>query len=163
MQLPAGAVHGRAPWAHGAPGGDRWPGSHGVRGWRNTVEIVLFEISNSMKPYPSVFHSYTNNTRPVIGFFEPTKNSMRFPTVSRQPLTAAPSGGERSGLAVKRPARPAWLRRRVFAPETRRSMLRQRPDESHCGPQRADRASQIQTLATRITRSLTTCSVLRHM
>ena len=30
----------------------------GVRGWRHTVEIVLFEISNSMKPYPSVVHAY---------------------------------------------------------------------------------------------------------
>ena len=28
-----------------------------MRGWRNTVEIVLFEISNSMKPYPSVVHA----------------------------------------------------------------------------------------------------------
>ena len=38
-------------------------------GWRNTVEIVLFEISNSMKPYPSVFHADTNNMRPVIVSF----------------------------------------------------------------------------------------------
>ena len=31
-----------------------------LRGWRNTVEIVLFEISNAMKPYPSVFtHTHT--------------------------------------------------------------------------------------------------------
>ena len=41
------------------------------RGWRNTVEIViLFEISNSMKPYPCVFHAYTTKLRPVIGFFD---------------------------------------------------------------------------------------------
>ena len=26
-----------------------------VRGWRHTVDIVLFEISNSMKPYPLCF------------------------------------------------------------------------------------------------------------
>ena len=42
-----------------------------MSGWRNTVEVVLFEISNSMKPYPPVFHSYTNKLRPVIGIFEP--------------------------------------------------------------------------------------------
>ena len=29
-----------------------------VRGWRSTVEIVLLEISNSMKPYASVFHTF---------------------------------------------------------------------------------------------------------
>ena len=42
-----------------------------MRGWRNTVEIVLFEISNSMNPYPSVCHAYTGQVRPVIGLFEP--------------------------------------------------------------------------------------------
>ena len=60
-----------------------------LRGWRNTVEIVLFEISNSTKLYPSVFHAYvayTNNMRLVIGFLG-QQNSMRFPTVFRQPLT----------------------------------------------------------------------------
>ena len=41
-----------------------------MRGWRNTVDIVLFEISNSMKPYPSV-HAYSSKMGPVIGFFEP--------------------------------------------------------------------------------------------
>ena len=40
-----------------------------LRGWRNTVEIVLFEISSSMKPYSSVFHAYTRELGPVIGFF----------------------------------------------------------------------------------------------
>ena len=43
------------------------------RGRRSTVEIVLFEISNSMKPYPSVFHACTNRLRPVKGFVEPNK------------------------------------------------------------------------------------------
>ena len=42
-----------------------------VRGWRNTVKIVLFETSNSMKPYPSVVHAYTNRMRPATGFVEP--------------------------------------------------------------------------------------------
>ena len=43
--------------------------SHAIlRGWRNTVELVLFEILNSMKLYPSVFHAYTYNMRPVTGF-----------------------------------------------------------------------------------------------
>ena len=27
-----------------------------LRGWRNTAELVLFAISNSMKPYPFLFH-----------------------------------------------------------------------------------------------------------
>ena len=53
-----------------------------VRGWQNTVEIVLFEISNSMKPYPSVFHTYINHVRPMVGFLSQTI-SMRFPTVFR--------------------------------------------------------------------------------
>ena len=29
-----------------------------MRGWRNAVETVLFESSNSMKSYPSAFHTY---------------------------------------------------------------------------------------------------------
>ena len=58
-----------------------------MRSWRNTVEIVLFEISNSMKPYPSVVHAYTSKLRPVICCLS-QNNSMRFPTVFRQPLTA---------------------------------------------------------------------------
>ena len=45
-----------------------------MRGWQNTVEIVLFEISNSMKPYPSAFHAYTNKSRPVIRFSEPKQH-----------------------------------------------------------------------------------------
>ena len=31
-------------------------------------EIVVFEISNSMKPCPSAFHAYTSTLRPAIGF-----------------------------------------------------------------------------------------------
>ena len=46
-------------------------GSGDVRGWRNTVEIILFEISNSMKPYPSVFHAYANELRLVMAPLEP--------------------------------------------------------------------------------------------
>ena len=38
-----------------------------------TVEIVPFEISNSMKPYPSVFYAYTTKLRPAMLFFEPQK------------------------------------------------------------------------------------------
>ena len=38
-----------------------------LRGWWNTVEIVLFEISNSMKPYPS--YKYIEAT---LFVFEPT-------------------------------------------------------------------------------------------
>ena len=42
-----------------------------LRGWRNTVEVVLFEISNSMTPYPSVIHACTNTLSPVIGMCKP--------------------------------------------------------------------------------------------
>ena len=51
--------------------GRRQGGKTLLRGWRSTVEIVLFDISNSMKPYPPVFHAYTSKWRPVTGFFEP--------------------------------------------------------------------------------------------
>ena len=45
-----------------------------LRGWRHTVEIVVFEILNSMKLYPSVVHAYTNKMRPAIRLFlEPNK------------------------------------------------------------------------------------------
>ena len=59
-----------------------------MRVWRNTVEIiVLFEISNSMKPCPSVFvHACTSTSRPLLGFFDPRTTSTRFPTVFHQPL-----------------------------------------------------------------------------
>ena len=46
--------------------------THRLRGWRNTVDLVLFEISISMKPHPSIVHAYTINMKPVIGLFEPT-------------------------------------------------------------------------------------------
>ena len=49
--------------------------------------IVLFEISNSMKPYPPVFHASTGELRPLVGFFLSHTTSTRFPTVFRQPLT----------------------------------------------------------------------------
>ena len=42
-----------------------------MRGWRNTVEIVLFEISNSMKTYTPVVRAHTGKLRPAIGFVEP--------------------------------------------------------------------------------------------
>ena len=38
-----------------------------MRGWRNTAEIVQFDISNSMKP--SVFHAYTSTLSPVFFLF----------------------------------------------------------------------------------------------
>ena len=47
------------------------PRDSGLRGWGNTGEIVLFEISTSMKPYPYVFHAYVSKSRPVIGPFGP--------------------------------------------------------------------------------------------
>ena len=57
-----------------------------MRGWRNTVELVLLEILNSIKLYPSVFQAYTHNMRPVIGFLS-QDISMRFPSVFHQTLT----------------------------------------------------------------------------
>ena len=35
--------------------------------------VVLFEISNSMKPHPSVFHACTSEFRPVIGGLEQSR------------------------------------------------------------------------------------------
>ena len=48
----------------------RWHLHACMSGWRNTAEIVLFEISNSLKPYPSFFRAYIGKSRPVIGFSE---------------------------------------------------------------------------------------------
>ena len=39
-----------------------------------------------MKPYPSVFHTYTRELRPMMCFLS-QRISMRFPTAFRQPLT----------------------------------------------------------------------------
>ena len=43
------------------------------RGRIRTVEIVLFDISNSMKPYSSAFRAPTSKLRPAIGLFEASK------------------------------------------------------------------------------------------
>ena len=43
----------------------------GIRGWRNTVEIVLSEVSNPMEQFPFVVHAFISNTGPAIVFFEP--------------------------------------------------------------------------------------------
>ena len=59
-----------------------------MRGWRNTVGIVLFEISNSMKPYPPVLYADTGQLKPIIVFLS-HNNSVRFPTVFCQPLSIA--------------------------------------------------------------------------
>ena len=83
-----------------------------LRGWRNTVEIVPFEISNSMKSFLSVVHAYTSTLRP--------------PTVFRQPLNVSGSSqllGVRSqnrresvGSRILRHAAPA---RCFFAEESK--------------------------------------------
>ena len=57
-----------------------------LRGWRNTVDIVLFEISNSMKLYPCVLCIYTGNLKPVW-LFEPQQFdevSNRIPPTSQK-------------------------------------------------------------------------------
>jgi hypothetical protein len=62
-----------------------------LNGWRNTAEIVLFEISNSLKPYPSAFLAYIGKSRPVIGFSEPNKFievSNRIPPTSHRQMHA---------------------------------------------------------------------------
>ena len=58
-----------------------------LRGWRNAAEIVLFEISNSMKPYPYVCFTHIPVTWKKSFFGH--ANSKRFPTVFRQPLVYA--------------------------------------------------------------------------
>ena len=73
----------------GFPGWKESTGRHGkMRGWWNTLEIVLSEISNSMKPNPSAFQAYTGKLRPAAGFLS-KRISMRFPTAFRQPLRKA--------------------------------------------------------------------------
>ena len=43
-----------------------------MRGWWSTVEMVLFGISSSTKPYPSVFHAYAGTVGPaIVCCFEP--------------------------------------------------------------------------------------------
>ena len=44
-------------------------GERRVRGWRNTLELIVFEISNSTKLHPSAFHAYPSKLRPMISFF----------------------------------------------------------------------------------------------
>ena len=74
-----------------------------MRGWRNHIEIVLFEISNWMKPYPSVFHTYASNLSPVKVFVGPTnldEVSKRIPPTSPYNAyyvlrgTSSPGGSE---------------------------------------------------------------------
>ena len=52
----------------------------------NTFEIVLFETSNSMKPYASsAVYAHTSELRPVIALFEPNdfdEASNRIPPTS---------------------------------------------------------------------------------
>ena len=63
-----------------------------LRGWWNTVEIViLLEISNSMKPYPSALRAYTDRSRPLISLSEP-RNDEICPTVFRQPPRGKDAG-----------------------------------------------------------------------
>ena len=45
----------------------------GLRGWRDAAEVALFEISNSMKRYPSVFHAHTGKLEPAIVVSDPSK------------------------------------------------------------------------------------------
>ena len=58
-----------------------------LRGWRSTVEIVMFEISNSMKPYPSVFSCIYRRVEARDMFFEPQhldEVSNRIPPTSQR-------------------------------------------------------------------------------
>ena len=79
-----------------------------MRGWRNTVEIVLFEISSSMKPSPSFVHARTSKLRPVICLFGPRNldevSNRILPT--SHPKTATPfgPGGRWKFNAADRPA-----------------------------------------------------------
>ena len=74
------------PWE---VGGTQWrhpPPNRPAPGWRNTVEIALLEISNSMKPYLCV--SRTRLSYEAGDSFVLSQTiSTRLPTVFRQPLT----------------------------------------------------------------------------
>ena len=72
-----------------------------LRGWRNTVETLLLEISNSMKPYPLVFvHAYTSELKPVMGSFEP----QQFDEVSNRIAPTSQSCARRAVLWTGRAA-----------------------------------------------------------
>ena len=76
-----------------------------LRGCRNTVEIMLFEISNSMKPYPFCFHARTHKSKPLIGIVEPKhldEASNRIPPTSHLPRWPTPPRLADS-LAMARP------------------------------------------------------------
>ena len=74
-----------------------------MRGWWNTVEIVLSEISNSLKPYASIpfgIYQATSKLRLEICIFEPNnleEFSNRIPPTSHLSQAA--------GEAADRPAR----------------------------------------------------------
>ena len=89
-----------------------------LRGWRNTVEIVLLEISNSMKPYAPVFHASTNKSRPMIVFFESQTISMRFPAVFCP--TSQPAFSPRPRPVGARASRPGL---QTFAPDARANTI----------------------------------------
>ena len=58
-----------------------------LRGWRNTVEIVLSASSYLMKPYPAVFQAYISTLRPVMGILGPIhvdEASNRIPPTSHE-------------------------------------------------------------------------------
>ena len=71
-----------------------------LRGWQNAVEIVLFEISSSMKPYPSVFHACTGNLRLAKGFAWASESRRGFqPYSANLSLAARCRGRPRSGFS----------------------------------------------------------------
>ena len=78
-----------------------------MRGRRKTVEMVLFEISNSMKPYPPpCCFPYTGKLKPVLGFLS-HRNATRSPTIFRQPLETVrtPGPSVRAGCRRRRRSR----------------------------------------------------------
>ena len=68
--LPRSGRRGRRAQQQKQRYASRLSGVHKLSGWRNTVEIVLFDISNSLKPYPPCFLAYTSRLKPVLGFSE---------------------------------------------------------------------------------------------
>ena len=120
------------------------PAATGVRGWWNTVEIILFGISNSMKPHPSVFHAYASKLRHVIVVFEPTildEVSNRGPPTSHGDASASRTLQEGYQVPSPRVFAPgaAWPQRKVPRSQGVAARAATRRGRGTSGPRAVDR------------------------
>ena len=113
---------------------------------------MLFEISNSIKPYPSVVRAYISKLKPVTSFFE-LKNldeaSNRLPPTSSEGSPAGDTGiserGARRKSGSEAPAHAASLI--LGAPDVRRGVgeVERLVTHGFLPSQEKNRASQLET------------------